>query len=596
MRNLSIFLVVLCSFLSLSLNAQKVKYKDIFELIQANNWEESDKLLKTYLSDPKNAEDANANYYMGKAYERWAMATNIISDTTQLLVYIDSANFYFGNALRLIDERELKKNDEYYQEFNRRDLRTGDFGIKVSDVHLDIENKIKALEERKKNVRSFHKESFKSGSLYEEAGEMMNELKKAFGSQQSLLLGFTKSQEQQLSEIEAKADALQKSLEAAQAALAAVPNAKFSVIVSAKPLQDAGSFNYSVLNLTAGGSASYFDLMAWTSQTRSELRNKVMPLRDELIAYDRELEAKKQSGNFEQIAMNEDIMASLKSYASNSLTEKVLTYKVEELSYLSEARPEAIPDSSRIDDLHKKVLALNDRLTRMNRLISISRPDAEKGFKENPVFFESRYVSPDQLLAYAEERKSFVEQEQSANLVASTYLESRKRWLLTTASDTISLALSDSVLNPGKNQTLLVADSAGLFATGLKGSEKGLFMFIAKASPAYTTEWLLEEKLLLPDKGFVFKPVNAGMVAFSEGFRSFYLFYPLKSKFKLFLATVSDSGTPLWKVSVDLDRAPHSFSFNKTVSETIVYLQAAPSSTSADLSYVVIDRAGKVRK
>lgn len=595
MRNLSIILITFCSLLSLSLNAQKVKYRDIFELIQASNWEESDRLLKAYLSDPKNAEDANASYYMGKAYERWAMATNIIADTTQLFIFVDSANFYFGNALRLIDEKELKKNDEYYQEFNRRDLRTGDFGIKVSDVHLDIENKIKALEEREKNVRYFHIESSKSGLLYKEAGEMMSELKESFGSQRSLLLGFTKSQETQLSQIEAKAEELKKSLEAAQAALTAVPNAKFSVTMSPQPLADAGSFSYSELSLTEGGTATYFDLMAWANQTRSELRSKVLPLRDELIAYDRQLEAKKQSGNLEQVAVNEDLMAALRAYATNSLTEKVLTYKVEELCYLTETRPEAMPDTNRIDDLYKRILALNDRLSNMNRLISISRAEAERGFKENPVFFESRYVSPDQFVTYAGERKSFVDQEQNANLLARTYLESRKRWLLT-ASDTISLVLSDSVAIPKKKQTLLVADSSGVFVSGLRGSEKELFLFIAKASPTYTTEWLLEEKLSLPDKGFVFKPVNAGMMASSEGFRSFYIFYPVKSKFKLFIITVADAGTPLWKASIDLDRAPQSFSFNKTVSETIVYLQPAPDSPPGDISYVVIDRVGKVRK
>ena len=79
-----------------------------------------------------------------------------MSDSSTVYEVGDSVVFYFEKAKSLINDKELKKKDEHYQAFFRRDLRTGEFGIKVSDVHLDIEKKVEAIEMRIADVKEMH--------------------------------------------------------------------------------------------------------------------------------------------------------------------------------------------------------------------------------------------------------------------------------------------------------------------------------------------------------------------------------------------------------------------------------------------------------
>ena len=147
--NKSLLLIVLLSigFVSNQAIAQKkVKYdKDIFPLIAAKNFDQAIPMIFTYLSDPKNESHANANLQIGLFYENRVNSLHIVNDSTAILGASDTSVIYLSKAKALITEKELKKNDEFYQDFYRRDLRSGEFGIKISDVHLDIENKLESL-------------------------------------------------------------------------------------------------------------------------------------------------------------------------------------------------------------------------------------------------------------------------------------------------------------------------------------------------------------------------------------------------------------------------------------------------------------------
>lgn len=589
--------------LSFVANGQKLKYKDIFPVVQAGQWDEAEKQLRVFLSDSKNNEEANALYNMGRVYERKALAANIVTDSALLFNYIDTAAIYFNRSLALIDEKELKKNDEYYQEFNRRDLRTGEFGIKVSDVHLDIENKAKALESRKVNVISFLKEAGTAATFYSQAGDRMLALKKEFSNQPTFELALSKDIEKDFAALEKLASEMEASISNAEKALTAIPAPGISHSLTKVPLTDIADFTRGAFDLTASGEVSYYDLKGWTEITRADVKSRVGPFRQQLIAYDRELVAKRQQvaqdplGKEVPAEIDPALLTSMRQFGGNSLTERIIGFRVEELNYLVESQPSALPDSNRVDDLYLAVNQLVSRLSKMNTLIAVSKKEAEQGFQSNPVFFESRYVSVDQLLAYAEERKSFVDLEMSKWTKAEEVLKRRRGWLFSLESDSIPLMVMDSVTIPTSSfSPLHIADSAGLYVTGIRPVGKDLLFFMAKASPSYNVEWMLDEKLPLPAKEVVFKPGNADHSPTAEGYRTFYIHYPLKDKTHFFISTVDEAGKPLWKASLALDRPPVNVSFNKMVMETIVYLEKPQGDPTNDLSYIVIDRTGKVRK
>jgi len=136
-------------------SAQKIKYKDIFPKLNSKNYSpELESQLMTFLRAAKKPHP-NGNYQLGLIYEKRFQEMDVLSDTAMITVSADSAVLQFKLALTLITEKELR-NDEFYQSFHRRDLRTGKFGIKLSDVHLDIEKKIEAVQNRNQSIRDLN--------------------------------------------------------------------------------------------------------------------------------------------------------------------------------------------------------------------------------------------------------------------------------------------------------------------------------------------------------------------------------------------------------------------------------------------------------
>ncbi len=602
---MKVFYVISASiflFSSSFVYAQKLKYKDIFPLIQASNWEEATKQLELFIADPKNADEANAHYNLGKSFELKILAAGVLGDTAQTFNQIAAADIHYRRSLSLIDEKELKKNEEYYQEFNRRDLRTGEFGIKVSDVHLDIENKIKALDERREHLKIFLREAAKAQTIYDELSGLVVGFKIDYANQGSFLLAMDKSLGQEFAQVEQLALDFEAAVGATEGALAKIPSAGLKHDIVKKQLNDLAEFDKGSLNLKASGAISYWDIKGWVDKTKAEVNTEVAPFLEKLIAYDRELVATQQElvkdpqGADVPSEVDPTLLGKLREFGANSLAENLITFKVEELNYLKSKHPSLLPDSSQLDPLYKAVVKLTTRLDEMSRLIDISERNANEGFQVNPIFFQSRYVSATQLVEYAKERKSFVEVESSWWKKRETELEQRKMWLIPAGGDSIRLSVVDSVANPANFSALHIADSAGLFVVGLKSEGKDLTFNVAKASGAYTVDWMVKEKLPTPDKGFSFKPKNAGQAPAPEGFHTFFLQYPLGGKTHFFITSIDDAGKLLWKASIDLDHPPVSMSFNKMVMETIIYLEKPEGDPTNNLDYVVIDRTGKVRK
>src|SRR6188508_2984352 len=109
---------------------QKVKYKDIFALLSTKQYEQAEPFLKRYLKE--NDDNPNAYLFMGMIFQDKSAKMDVLKQTDLAVSSMDTAILFFDKALKTIDEREVRKNKEYYQAYNRRDLRTGEFGVKQS--------------------------------------------------------------------------------------------------------------------------------------------------------------------------------------------------------------------------------------------------------------------------------------------------------------------------------------------------------------------------------------------------------------------------------------------------------------------------------
>src|SRR6478735_3662062 len=183
-RRLFLFLFISCiSFHGFS---QKVKYKDLFILLSAKQYDQAEPFLKRYLKD--NDDNPNAFLFMGIIFQEKASKNDILKQTKVALANIDSALIFYDKAYATLTEKEVKRNDEYYQAYNRRDLRTGEFGVKLSDIQFDLEKKKEGLREKIDRVKMV-KFYFKlADSLYRRSNELYRFIQNAYRGEKEFLL------------------------------------------------------------------------------------------------------------------------------------------------------------------------------------------------------------------------------------------------------------------------------------------------------------------------------------------------------------------------------------------------------------------------
>jgi tetratricopeptide (TPR) repeat protein len=190
-------LVILVSFLfvnAIVANAQKkVKYKDLIILLNAKQYDQAEPFLKRYIKD--NNDNPNAYLFLGIIFQEKALKADVLKETELAIQYADSAVLNLEIANKTIDEREVRRNDEYYQVYNRRDLRTGEFGVTLSDVKLDIEKRLTLTKERKQNVRKLKDYFIQAEQQYISSVKRFQEIKQGLPENKFYLLSNEKTKE-----------------------------------------------------------------------------------------------------------------------------------------------------------------------------------------------------------------------------------------------------------------------------------------------------------------------------------------------------------------------------------------------------------------
>jgi hypothetical protein len=153
MRTIVVFVLILINF-SFNTYAQRIKYKNLFPILQTKDYKTAEPQLLKFLED--NDDEANAYFYLGEIISSKLDTIEIFPSTQRYDSMANMAITAYKKAINLVDDREVRKNDEYYAAYNRRDLRTGKFEIKKSDIHLDYENKIKSISNRQGLVKELH--------------------------------------------------------------------------------------------------------------------------------------------------------------------------------------------------------------------------------------------------------------------------------------------------------------------------------------------------------------------------------------------------------------------------------------------------------
>jgi hypothetical protein len=134
-------LVLICLFLT-NLSGQTLRYKDVYASLKTSKDFEVYQLLMAFQkSEPRYA---NTYYQLGIINQRWMRQYDPFLKSDLVKSNINNAKLFFSLCLRFLDDKEARRNEDYYQNVK---LPEGKKGIELSDIVKDIQDRIQDVEQ-----------------------------------------------------------------------------------------------------------------------------------------------------------------------------------------------------------------------------------------------------------------------------------------------------------------------------------------------------------------------------------------------------------------------------------------------------------------
>ncbi len=603
MKKIAVLLAVLV-FFSLDTEAQKIKYKDLFLLLETGKYDDGEPILKNFLKEEKNADHANANLQMAFIFNKKVDDGDVLLKSDELIVNADSALIYYSLALKYIDEKEIKKNDEYYQAYQRRDIRTGKFGIKLADVQFDLEKRISNLKDKKTKVQELQVYFKSTISNYNEALEGFNEIKKDFPTQKILYLRSNEDLLNRIGEVENKSKLALQNFDSFQATLKKIEKAGYAPALHMKDIisyEKDGSTN---IDLTSDN-VNFWDYEKWGESVNDGIKNNITPLRSELVAYDQSLNQLIDRLETDSMSMADKIKPSsaiiskLREYDNDPLPEAIFNLKKAEIMKGSlEMDHLSYRDSA---DVIYQLNYANSKLGYVNRMDSIISLLIARNQAEDELnyanFINNQFKSAAGLQVYIKSRLDKVQEDKRNTELQFNRLTERSKWLIE-GKDSIPIFKE---VNPAQTKyaPLLINNqlTAGLYFSG-KTPAKGYFA-------AINNKRVPNLKVVFTVDTDNFKKQNLEaiktLISTDDDGHVFYLMFysqlPEKEEFAASVCKIYSSDGLAWEKDITLATAPKEMLINGNTGDLIIdYDKANYLGTQAIADRLVLDKKGQVKK
>ncbi len=391
-----------------SVSAQKVKYKDLFVLLHAGNYSDGGPYLRIVLTAEPDL--PNANYQMGSMLHDELESLNILTQTEEYAKMADSSVYFYQKSLDLITDKEVKKHEkDYYADYKRRDMRSGKFEVKLSDVQLDIEQRIDQVNENKENSLILSSLVNEAEHLYAKCHSEFTEINNTYQSLTELRIMADEAFIDRLLNLIATYDSSFNNI------------SRYAEIVKNEGLvttQELNNFKTDGLSETDFYSKSivYWDYKTWAGINLKVINDEIVPLKQQLIAYDAKINelylslmedsADVRSEVFELAA--ETVSRDLRAYDSEALPLSLFNLRIAEINYLSTFYYwlKVVSDSADVglkiavlDDLQGQIISMK---TLYDELIGY---DSEKSKIKYGQFIVARYQSFDEMMQFFETKQ-----------------------------------------------------------------------------------------------------------------------------------------------------------------------------------------------
>jgi hypothetical protein len=437
MTKTAFFRLLLLFFVTSSAYGQKVKYKDIFALLSTKQYEQAEPFLKRYLIE--NDDNPNAFLYRGFIFQERSMKSDVLKQTSLVLAQTDSAILFYDKALKSIDEREVRKNKEYYQVYNRRDLRTGEFGVKLSDIQFDVEKRIQALRERGDKVKMLKHYFSLSDSLYKKSNALFVSIQKRFPTEKYLYLRADDALVKDLKTLSERFDSCRTAFDSYLTSASNLGNTGYNHALSIKEISDYGKDGIERADFFKD-EITLWDYKKFADKVHGSIVKEIIPMREHLITYDIEINKLRDKLNTDSVSVKNDLTKlvdqllheKLQKFDSDPLPIEVFVMKTSDLEYRSTLLDhKTFRDSA---DLHFRLSLLQKEMKALNKLDSVCRQieehEIDERSKDYEHFITNTYSSPVVLKSYVNALKDYTAREKEKKEAQKSSWTKSLEWIV----------------------------------------------------------------------------------------------------------------------------------------------------------------------
>jgi hypothetical protein len=592
----AVSLLTLLVLASASVFGQKIKYKDLFVLLDSKRYDDAEPFLRKYLKE--NDDNPNAQLFMAFILHEKCLKADVLKEADMVAQNADSASFYLDIAKKGITEKEIKRNDEYYQSYSRRDQRTGEYGIKMSDVHLDIEKRIQELKDRKDNVKALRSQFVAWERLYQASAVGFKAIQEAYPGEKEFLLQSDTKTIDQLKAIKVDFDSCTLMFAAYKTTLSHLGKTNYNQMFDAKKIvkfkeDGKGLPDFYAVDLIT------WNYDEWATAALNEIQNEVQPFRDKLVAYDVEINKLADKVKKDSTSVTAELRGVEEKVRTNPVARfdaapmplLIFRMKVEELRFASTH----IDNRKQRDSasLAVRLNAIRSELTTLRKLDSLagilSTKDIEKETANYQHFVTNSYGSTTTLKNLIRATKDFAEHEKHKreDIVAS--LGSSLNWLRV---DTDSVALG--AVRQKRPNHFPLATLPEKFTSGLKyGADSVATGFFYTITPSripdvkasFTVDKASFAKRNLP----VLKALVTGNDAGNVYYSLIYSESKAGDKFPVTVARITKPEGLTWTSNYKFDFLPSELIFSPDTGG----LSVKTTSPGGESKLIVLDKNGK---
>lgn len=591
--------VVLAFVLGISLQSfsQKVKYKDLFILLNAKQYDQAEPFLKRYLKE--NTDNPNAYLYMGMIFQDKSAKKDVLKQMDQLFQDTDSAVFFYGLAVKGITEKELKRNDEFYQMYNRRDLRTGEFGVKLSDVQFDLDKRQQALKERRDKVNQLNASLRQSEALYLKSVERYKALVNHYPSEKQFFLRANEEQSKELNRI----------IDAFDSSMAAFNNYKTVSQTLGKTgyNQNANLQEIKVYDKDGLVVADFmvddmriWDYKKWALGATDAINKDIKPLRENLVTYDVEINKLREKLKKDSVTVKPELAQlsaklrfdQLKKYDPKPMPVLLFEMKIAELEYASELiHNKATKDSV---DVRLKLNNSKREMATLRKLDSLSNLLADRNLDKEAEdyahFVNSSYGTTAVLKSLVSTTKEFAEREKQRKEKELSKRTEAFKWLVV-ANDSIPIVTP--VVRESRFKPIILIEEN--YTAGLSYVDSLATGYFYRITPSRVPD--IKVSFPVDKAGFKKRnlPVIKGLST-TDGkkqvyFVCFYSETKIKDKFPVTVAKIAKTGV-VWNINYQFEMLPSELIYNADSGD----LSVKVATGTGENKLFTIDKAGKLIK